>query len=137
MPFPVSQEKIEALERKMKALGILESDLEEQFVRSQGRGGQNVNKVSSCVVLIHLPSKTRIKCQEERSQGLNRYLARKRLCEKIEKELLGIHSAQEKERHKIRKQKKRRSRKLKMKIRVDKEKRQEKKNLRSAVRGEI
>ena len=82
--FPVSAEKERQLIERMAALDVREEDIEEQFVRSSGAGGQNVNKVSSCVLLHHRPSGIRVRCQKERSQGLNRFLARRILLEKIE-----------------------------------------------------
>src|ERR1041384_8224478 len=82
--FPVSSEKESQLIERMRALGVREQDIDEQFVRSSGAGGQNVNKVSSCVLLHHRPSGIRVRCQKERSQALNRYLARRLLLDKIE-----------------------------------------------------
>jgi len=79
--FPVSTDKVRALRTRLDQLGIREDDLDEQFVTSGGKGGQNVNKVATCVVLVHRPSGTRVKCQQERTQGLNRYLARKLLAD--------------------------------------------------------
>ena len=61
----------------MAALGIREEDLEEKFIRSSGKGGQHVNKTSTCVWLKHLPSGIEVKCMEERSQSINRFLARR------------------------------------------------------------
>ncbi|MBN8249231.1 MAG: peptide chain release factor-like protein [Verrucomicrobia bacterium] len=74
----------EDLARRMAALGIREADLSESFVRSGGNGGQNVNKVATCVQLIHGPSGIRIKSQESRHQGANRRRARELLVEKLE-----------------------------------------------------
>jgi protein subunit release factor B len=74
--FPVSPKKEDALREHMEALGVREEDLEERFVRSGGRGGQHVNKVSTCVQLRHVPTGLEVRCQSERSQGLNRYRAR-------------------------------------------------------------
>jgi peptide chain release factor len=118
--FPVSSDKVRELRERLDRLGIRDEDLDEQFVRSGGKGGQNVNKVATCVVLVHLPSGTRIKCQQERSQGLNRYLARKLLADKIEAERLGRQSAQEQEFERIRRQKRRRSRRSKARMLADK-----------------
>lgn len=98
------------------ALGVYETDLEERFVRSGGPGGQNVNKVSSCVILIHIPTSTQVRCQEERSQAMNRYRARVRLAEKLEEKIHGAASAQQKAVERIRRQKRRRSRRSKEKI---------------------
>lgn len=118
--FPVSADKVRELRERLERLGIRDEDLEEQFVRSGGKGGQNVNKVATCVVLVHLPSGTRIKCQQERSQGMNRYFARKLLADKIEAERLGRQSAQEQEFERIRRQKRRRSRRAKARMLADK-----------------
>ena len=87
--FGISPEKEEALRRRMESLGIFEKDIEETFIRSGGHGGQNVNKVATCVRLKHVPSGVEVKCQQERYQSLNRYLARRILADKIEKILLG------------------------------------------------
>ena len=114
--FPVSADKVRELRERMERLGIREDDLDEQFVRSGGKGGQNVNKVSTCVVLVHKISGIRVKCQQERSQGMNRYFARKLLADKIETERLGKQSAQQQEAEKVRRQKRRRSRRAKEKM---------------------
>jgi len=83
--FPVIKEKSRWLLERMEALGITEKDIEEKFVRSSGRGGQKVNKTSTCVYLRHLPTGIEVKCMKERSQSLNRFLARRELVEKIAK----------------------------------------------------
>ncbi|MBJ6752764.1 peptide chain release factor family protein [Geomonas anaerohicana] len=82
--FAVSEEKNRWLKAKMEELGVAEKDLEERFVHASGRGGQHVNKSSSCVYLKHIPSGLEVKCMESRSQSLNRFLARRLLMEKIE-----------------------------------------------------
>ena len=133
--FPVSSSKEKQLLERMEALGVREQDLEEQFVRSSGAGGQNVNKVSSCVLLHHIPSGIRVRCQRERSQGLNRYLARKLLLDKIDAAIKG-HAAEEAQRiAKLRRQKRKRSRRAKARILADKRHQSEKKNLRATVRA--
>ena len=114
--FPVSSDKWTALEARLLKLGIREQDLDERFVRAGGPGGQNVNKVSTCVVLTHRPSGLSVRCQEERSQGLNRFLARKRLADKMEETLLGAASRRRQEIAKIRRQKRKRSTRAKEKM---------------------
>jgi protein subunit release factor B len=134
--FPVSQAKLLALRQRLAGLGIREEDLRETFVTSQGKGGQNVNKVATCVVLVHEPSGMGVKCQQERSQGLNRYLARKILADKIEEAKLGAESRRVQAAERIRRQKRRRSRRAKNRMLADKHARAAVKSLRGPVRGE-
>lgn len=131
--FPVSAEKVTALAARMAALGIREEDLDEQFVRSGGKGGQNVNKVATCVVLSHRPSGLQVKCQAERSQAMNRFLARRLLCEKLDEKLRGAASAAEQARERIRRQKRRRSKRAKEKMLSNKRAQGEKKAARRRV----
>lgn len=128
--MPVSVVKQKELEERMKRVGLYESDITEHFVRSSGAGGQKVNKTSSCVVLKHLPTGIEVKCQVERSQSLNRFLARRILLEKLEKKVFGAESAEEQKIWKIRKQKRRRSKKAKEKLLADKRHVTKKKSLR-------
>ena len=116
MNYIISQEKVSALQEKMERLGIKESDILERFVRSQGHGGQKVNKTSTCVYLKHLPTGIEVKCQQERSQSLNRFFARRILAEKIENIVLGEESEKQQQFEKIRRQKRKRSKRAKEKV---------------------
>lgn len=112
--FAVSEEKNRWLRQKMESLGVREEDLDEQFIRSSGKGGQHVNKTSTCVYLKHKPTGIEVKCMRERSQSLNRFLARRELLEKIEARA-GIATAGDLKQEKIRKQKAKRKKKAKEK----------------------
>jgi peptide chain release factor len=107
--FAVSDQKNQWLIARMAELGVKEQDLEERFVRSSGRGGQHVNKTSSAVQARHIPTGIEARCGRERSQSLNRFLARRELLEKIARHL-GLPTQQGHELARIRKQKNRRSR---------------------------
>lgn len=107
--FAVSEEKNRWLRLKMCALGVREEDLEEIFVRSSGNGGQHVNKTSSCVQLKHKPTGIAVSCMRERSQSVNRFLARRELIERIEA-ASGVITPSMKRTDKLRKQKDRRKR---------------------------
>ncbi len=131
--FSVSAAKVAALAARLRELGIRDEDLEETFVRSSGKGGQNVNKVATCVVLVHRPTGTLVKCQRERSQALNRFHARRLLADKIERALLGRQSAAAERIAKLRRQKRRRSQRAKEKMLADKHARAEVKALRSRI----
>ncbi|MDP8257906.1 MAG: peptide chain release factor-like protein [Candidatus Aadella gelida] len=131
--MPVSSAKEKALRIKMKELGIDESDLRERFIRSSGSGGQHVNKVSTCVHIRHLPTGTECKCGRERSQVLNRFLARRILIDKIEKQILGKAAEKVKKAEKIRRQKRKRSKRAKEKVLEAKKKQSNIKKLRKKV----
>ena len=108
--FPVSFEKEDQLLKRMAALGIAEADLQEWFIRGGGPGGQKTNKTSSTVCLRHKPTGLEVRCAQERSQSLNRYLARRELCERIAAKIHGEKTKRQQETEKIRRQKRRRSR---------------------------
>jgi len=134
--FPISSGKEKQLLERMQALGVREQDIDEQFIRSSGAGGQNVNKVSSCVVLHHRPTDIRVRCQKERSQALNRYLARRLLLDKIEAAIKGRASDEAQRIAKIRRQKRRRSRRAKVRLLADKRHQGDKKSLRAPVHAD-
>jgi len=102
--FAVSEEKNTWLRERMQALGILENDIEEKFIRSSGHGGQNVNKTATCVYIKHVPTGTEVKCMKDRSQSVNRFLARRELVKRLEN-LSGQVTPAEIKREKIRKKK--------------------------------
>jgi protein subunit release factor B len=130
--FAVSSIKEKLLKEKMEALNILEEDIRESFVRSGGKGGQNVNKTSTCVHLKHVPTGIEVKCSKERSQALNRYHARAILTKKIEQLIKGRESEEIQRIEKIRRQKRKRSKRAKEKMLNDKKIVSEKKKLRSS-----
>ena len=131
--FSVSTPKQQELEKRMEQLGVQESDIEEKFIHSSGPGGQNVNKTSTCVVLNHIPTGLSVKCQQTRHQALNRFLARRRLLDLIEKKQKGFVDAERKRIGKIRRQKRRRSKRAKEKMLQVKHRQSEKKTLRTKV----
>jgi len=126
--------KEKSLGEMMARLGVREEDIVERFIRAQGPGGQNVNKVSTCVHLRHLLTGIEVKCQKERSQAQNRYRARQLLLKKIEYAILGKLSEEQKRIEKIRRQKRRRSRRAKLKMLESKRRHAAKKFLRARVR---
>lgn len=132
--FGVGIDKEKRLEEKMQRFGIREEDIVESFVRSSGPGGQNVNKVATCVYLKHIPTGIEVKCREERSQTLNRYRARQILADKIESAILGKLSQEQQRIEKIRRQKRKRSKRAKLKILEAKRRQGQKKFLRAPVR---
>ncbi|MFH1552458.1 MAG: peptide chain release factor-like protein [Candidatus Omnitrophota bacterium] len=134
--FNVTPAKEKNLKDKMRRFGVKESDLTERFIRSGGRGGQNVNKVSTCVYLKYNPQGIEVKCGRERSQAINRFLARRILLGKIEQMVLGKASEEKQRIEKIRRQKRKRSKRAKEKMLAGKKKRSQKKALRRPVKAE-
>ena len=110
--FAVSEKKNRALQEKMEKLGIREEDFEEKFIKASGRGGQKVNKTSASVYVKHVPTGIAVKCMKDRSQSINRFLARRELVEKIEEQMTGI-KRQNVERDKIRKRKSKKKKRAK------------------------
>lgn len=131
---PVNPEKQAALQQRMAAIGVRKEDLTEKFVRGSGSGGQKINKTNNCVFLKHEPSGVAIKCQMDRSRELNRFLARRELCEQLEGIRDGRKSAKKQAIEKMRRQKRRRSRRSKQRSVADKRKLSEKKSLRKPPR---
>ena len=115
----------------MEELGLREEDIDEKFIRSSGKGGQKVNKSSTCVYLKHRPTGIEVKCQKERSQALNRFLARRILTNKVEVLRLGRLSEERKRIEKIRRQKRKRSRRAKEKMLKEKKRKGQEKKMRT------
>lgn len=126
----ISKEKEEQIRSFMQKLGIDEKDLIEKFILGSGRGGQNLQKTSSCVYLKHIPTGIEVKCQQDRSRELNRFIARRMICEKYQEQILAEKSKKQQASEKIRRQKRTRSRKQKRKMLEDKRQHAEKKTRR-------
>jgi peptide chain release factor len=131
--FKVSPEKEKELSTRMENLGVSENDLRETFIRSSGPGGQKVNKSSSCVYLVHIPTGLSVKCQQERSQVMNRFLARRLLLDRIERLQRGVVRAEKHRIEKIRRQKRRRSQRAKEKVLEIKHRQADKKSQRAKI----
>ena len=127
----VSKARKEVLGKRMEELGLREEDIDEKFIRSSGKGGQKVNKSSTCVYLKHRPTGIEVKCQKERSQALNRFLARRILTNKVEVLRLGRLSEERKRIEKIRRQKRKRSRRAKEKMLKEKRRKGQEKRTRT------
>jgi peptide chain release factor len=132
----ITAEKIAALEQRMAGLGIQDADLLEKFVRGSGSGGQKINKTSNCVFLKHLPTGVCIKCQMDRSREMNRFLARRELCDQFEKIRDGKAVAKTQAIEKMRRQKRPRSRNSKLRSVADKRVLSQKKSMRRAPSGD-
>ncbi len=134
--FPIGPQKEKALRRKLESLRIFEKDIKESFIRSSGKGGQKVNKTSTCVYLKHIPTGIEVKCSKARTQGLNRYYARQLLYAKIERLIKGRESEEKQRIAKIRRQKRKRSKRAKEKMLAAKKLQSMKKKERT-YRGEL
>lgn len=130
MQNPISSDKITDLEQRMAALGIVEADLLEKFVRGSGAGGQKINKTSNCVFLKHLPTGVCIKCQMDRSREMNRFLAKRELCDQLEAIRDGKAIAKTQAIEKMRRQKRPRSKRSKQRSVADKRLLSQKKSMR-------
>ena len=119
---------------RMRKVGLLEKDLEESFIRAGGHGGQNVNKVATCVVLRHRPSRLTVRCEETRTQGANRVLARLRMVEKLEKNEILRRAQKKQQAEKIKRQKRRPSKGARARNVDDKRQRGETKRGRGRVK---
>jgi len=129
----VSIEKEKEIKKTMRRLKIFEKDIKESFVRSSGPGGQNVNKVSTCVTLHHVPTGIQVKCQESRIQSANRLKARYLLIKKIEQKIHEEHLHNIQKREKLKRQKRKRPGYLKEEILQKKHQQSEKKKLRKKI----
>lgn len=129
--FGISPAKEASLRQRLTALGIAEADLEERFIRGGGPGGQKVNKTSSTVCLRHRPSGVDVRMGSERSQALNRFMARRELCDRIEAARRGEAGVRQQEQERIRRQKRRKSRRQKARMVADKRKQSDKKQARA------
>ena len=132
----IRKEKYDALHQRMQELGIREDDLIEKFILGSGKGGQKVNKTACCVYLKHIPTKIEVKCQENRSREMNRFLARRKLCEQIASKINLEKTKKQQAIEKIRRQKKKRSKRAKEKMLEEKKKRSELKSHRSSPKQE-
>lgn len=130
-----SPKKALILQALMRRLKVQESDLEESFMRSSGPGGQNVNKVATCVLIRHRPSGIEVRCQQQRSQWLNRYLARWLLLKRLEHHRLQQQKLQAQRLAKIRRQSCPRPQRVKERMRIEKRRRSDKKHLRRLPRS--
>ena len=114
--MPICIKKIEALHQQMDVLGVKEEDLIEKFILGSGKGGQKMNKTSSCVYIQHKLTGLQVKCQATRSREINRFLARRELCLLLEEQQLGIHSKRQQKIAKVRRQKRKRARRAQAKV---------------------
>ena len=129
----ITEAAVARLKSRMAELGVCEKDLVEKFILGSGKGGQKLNKTSSCVYLKHIPSGIELKCQRSRSRILNRHKARSELCERLSERIEGERSARQQRTERIRRQKRRRSRRQREKMLDDNHRQSEKKRMRRSV----
>ena len=132
--MPISPEKIEEIRALLAKAGIRGDELREEFIRGGGSGGQKINKTSSCVRIVHMPTGMAVRCQRTRSLEANRWIAREALAEKLLEAARSSESARIQEMERIRRQKRRRSRRQKARMLEDKRRNSEKKAARAKVR---
>lgn len=130
----VIAKEIMTLEKKMLALGVREEDIVESFIRSSGPGGQNVNKSSTCVYLKYLPTGLEVKCQRQRSQLLNRNLARHILLSKIENRIKQDLLQKQSTKAKIMRKMRQKPRSVKLRVLEHKRRHSDKKSARKKIR---
>ncbi len=136
MQSPLTSDKLATLEQRMIALGITDADLLEKFVRGSGSGGQKINKTSNCVFLKHLPTGVCIKCQMDRSREMNRFLARRELCDQLDAIREGTAEAKTQAIEKMRRTNRPRSRNSKNRSVADKRNLSQKKSMRKTPSGD-
>lgn len=129
----ISPETIARIKDLMNQASVYEEDLEESFILGGGPGGQKTNKTSNVVRLVHAPSALAVRCGENRSREINRWLARRALAEQILAREQGRKTAAQQAREKVRRQKRRRSRRQKQRMLDDKHAHAEKKARRRPV----
>jgi len=132
--MPPEAVKTMTLEERMAQLGVREDDIVEKFIRSSGPGGQNVNKTSTCVYLKHLPTGIEVKCQRQRSQLLNRSLARHILLSKIAQRMRQDSLQKQSLKAQIMRRNRKKPKGLKIKILENKRRHSEKKSARGKIR---
>jgi protein subunit release factor B len=132
MAFPIEDE---SLLKRMAKIGLRDEDIDESFIRGTGAGGQKINKTSSTVVLVHVPTGTEVRCQRERSQSVNRLVAREELCTKLEQKLQAVRQEKRDAIEKKKRQNRKRPRGVKERILQTKHKRSDVKKQRAKVGG--
>ena len=131
MKESISNTRLEAANLRLAKMGISEQDLTEQFIHAGGKGGQNVNKVSTAVRLRHIPTGEEVKCMEERSQLLNRVRAREILADRLQEKREKARLVARAESEKLRRHKAGRPKSIKRQILKEKRAKSEVKKIRA------